>query len=95
MLHPSDSSKAAAEHSKPSQPSGNVQTEESRKQDLVGDDATNEQKAPATPEPQSTNDTPMSEIRPKGAEKGHERRVSNDDHGGEELVEGQEDDVIY
>jgi len=72
-----------------------VQMEEEQKPGLVGDDITNKQKATATPEPQPTNDVPMNDERPKSEEKGHERRVSNDDHGGEELVEGQEDDVIY
>ena len=76
-------------------PQADVQMEEEQKPGLVGDDITNKQKATATPEPQPTNDVPMNDERPKSEEKGHERRVSNDDHGGEELVEGQEDDVIY
>lgn len=71
-----------------------VHMEEEPKPDLVGDDTTNEQEAAAPkPEPQSTNDVEMNEVQPKSEEKPEDR--PHDDHGGEELVEGQEDDVIY
>lgn len=71
-----------------------VHVEEEPKPDLVGDDTTNEQEAAAPkPEPKSTNDVEMNEVRPKSEEKPEDR--PHDDHGGEELVEGQEDDVIY
>lgn len=65
-----------------------IQMEEASKPDLVGEENTNGQKAP--PEPESTNDVSMGDSQQvQSEEKAH------DDHGGEELVEGQEDDVIY
>ena len=66
-----------------------VTVEEKEKLELVGE-ATNEQEA--IPEPQPTNDVPIQDAQPE-IEKADEK--AHDDHGGEELVEGQEDDVIY
>jgi hypothetical protein len=67
-----------------------VTVEEKEKPELVGE-ATNEQEA--VPDPQITNDAPIEDAQAEGEKKMEER--THDDHGGEELVEGQEDDVIY
>jgi len=67
-----------------------VTVEEKEKPELVGE-ATNEQEV--IPEPQTTNDVPIQDAQPDIEKKVDEK--AHDDHGGEELVEGQEDDVIY
>ena len=54
-----------------------------QKPELVGQDNTNIQDP--DPDPQPTDDVPTEPPRPE----------SKDEHHGEELVEGQEDDVIY
>ena len=68
----------------------NVTEEDKEKPELVGE-AANEQEA--VPDPQVTNDVPIEEAQPELEKKVEDK--SHDDHGGEELVEGQEDDVIY
>ena len=67
-----------------------VTVEEKEEPELVGE-ATNEQEA--VPDPQATNDTHIEQEQPEDEKKAEEK--AHDDHGGEELVEGQEDDVIY
>jgi hypothetical protein len=67
-----------------------VTVEEKEKPELVGE-AANEQEP--IPEPQPTNDVPIQDAQPEIEKKMDEK--AHDDHGGEELVEGQEDDVIY
>ena len=69
-----------------------MEEEENEKPQRVGE-ATNEQGTVSDPE--ATNDVPMEDDEVKGEEKKVEERNHHDDHGGEELVEGQEDDVIY
>ena len=70
-----------------------VTVEDKEKPDLVGE-ATNTQEA--VPDPPVTNDddnVPFEQAQPEVEKKVEEK--AHDDHGGEELVEGQEDDVIY
>lgn len=47
----------------------------------------------AVPDREVTNDAPAEDVPAQGEKKVEDR--PQDDHGGEELVEGQEDDVIY
>jgi hypothetical protein len=70
------------------------------KAELVGADTTNDEQA-AREHNDLEVDTAKIEDKPKvqpsvqGVESGKQEEKLNDDHGGEELVEGQEDDVIY
>jgi hypothetical protein len=81
-------SQDAAEPPKPGEM--DVTAEEKEKPELVGE-ATDTQEA--IPEPQPTNDVLIRDAQPEVQKKVDEK--AQDDHGGEELVEGQEDDVIY
>ena len=69
-------------------------TEDGQKAELVGVESTNEEQTSA-PQNANTNDAApdLETVHVKVGEKIEER--PSDDHGGEELVEGQEDDVIY
>lgn len=73
-----------------------------RHMDTNGNDAadksgTNEVRKDDTTEPvqDETSDSPGGNDESRGKTPKHEERPKDDDHGGEELVEGQEDDVIY
>jgi hypothetical protein len=88
VLHSSKPSQNSAELPKPDEM--DVTVEEKEKPELVGE-ATNEQEA--VPDPQVTNDPQIEDAQAEGEKKVEDR--THDDHGGEELVEGQEDDVIY
>lgn len=65
--------------------------EDKEQLELVGE-ATNEQDA-VPDHPHVTNEKYTKDAHAEGEKKTEDR--SHDDHGGEELVEGQEDDVIY
>ena len=86
--HSPKSSPDSAEPPKPDDM--DVTVEEKEKPELVGE-ATNEQKA--VPDPHASNNVPIEQEQPEVEKKVEEK--AHDDHGGEELVEGQEDDVIY
>lgn len=68
--------------------------------ELVRADTTNEeQNATEHRDPglitANNNGSPKTQITGDEGESGKQEEKLNDDHGGEELVEGQEDDVIY
>lgn len=86
--HSPKHSQDSAEPPKPDEM--DVTEEDKEKPELVGE-ATNEQEA--VPDPQATNDVLTEQEQPEVEKKVEEK--PHDDHGGEELVEGQEDDVIY
>jgi hypothetical protein len=90
MPHTPKLSQDPAEPPKPDEMDATMEEKEKEKPELVGE-ATNEQDA--VPDPQATNDVPIEDAHADGEKKAEDR--SHDDHGGEELVEGQEDDVIY
>ena len=81
VQEPTEPSSNSAE--RPQAQAEDVNMDGEQKPELVGEDATNEQDP--VPEPRTTDDTPIEPPRPE----------SKDEHHGEELVEGQEDDVIY
>lgn len=90
MLHsPPKLSRDAAEPAQPDKM--DVSGEDKEKPELVGD-ATNEQDA-VPDHPPITNEKHHKDTHAEGEKKTEDR--GHDDHGGEELVEGQEDDVIY
>ena len=85
-----------AEDPKPDDPDTKMEEDEEQpKPELVGAPATNEQDTAPGPPTSNDNDVPRTVDVPtvRREEKLEER--ASDDHGGEELVEGQEDDVIY
>lgn len=88
VLHSPKPSQNPAEPPQPDEMDVTVEGKE--KSELVGE-ATNEQNT--VPDPRVTNDVPVEDAQPEGEKKMEEK--THDDHGGEELVEGQEDDVIY
>jgi hypothetical protein len=88
VLHSPKPSQKSAELPKPDEM--DVTVEEKEKPQLVGE-ATNEHEA--VPDPQVTNNPSIEDAQSEGEKKMEDR--THDDHGGEELVEGQEDDVIY
>lgn len=68
--------------------------------ELVGADATNDEQVAvntSAPEvvPANNEDERQVSARVHEEETGQQEEKTNEDHGGEELVEGQEDDVIY
>ncbi len=71
-----------------------------QKPDLVGADTTNDEqatadKSPPELDPSTNEDKPEVHARGREEEIGKSEEKASEDHGGEELVEGQEDDVIY
>jgi hypothetical protein len=76
------------------------QDDEQSRAELVGIDITNDEQVAAD---KSTNEVKIASIKDKPEveamvreeDRGKPEEKTNEDHGGEELVEGQEDDVIY
>lgn len=99
--HPSASQLNGAEPSKqPENAEDIVQENGQPKTDLVGADTTNDEQATtykSVPELDTANneDKPKAQAKVGEVETGKQEEKTNEDHGGEELVEGQEDDVIY
>ena len=84
----------------PEEPEERTGGNEQPKAELVGADTTNdEQIAIATTNAKvdtaNREDKPKIQTTVQDLESGKQEEKLNDDHGGEELVEGQEDDVIY
>lgn len=91
--HSPKPSRTSAEPAKPDDDDVDATVEDKGKPpELVGE-AANEQDA--IPEPRVTNEVPSVEQSPPTESKKKVEDKPHDDHGGEELVEGQEDDVIY
>jgi hypothetical protein len=76
------------------------QDDEQSRAELVGIDITNDEQVAADKsthevEIASNKDKPEVEAMVREEDRGKPEEKTNEDHGGEELVEGQEDDVIY
>lgn len=93
----SDSAEALEQ---PEDPMDITQDNKQPKAEEVGADITNDEQATedtSAPEVDIANNEDKLEVQPtdRREENGKQEEKTNEDQGGEELVEGQEDDVIY